>query len=120
MAGKMSIQAQQTLLFFDEVRVKTDHLYALIEQYAGAKSNVDQYLGPIGRTAIDVNRLFMNRGYGVMADTANQISMLAKRGGSQNTKSRGFRELISSIRSAIDTNIKIIIAEEAHKGEKKE
>ena len=115
MAGKMSIQAQQTMAFFDEVKVKVDHLHSLIEQYAGAKVNQDQYLGPLGRTAVDVNRIFMNKGYGVMADTANQIAMLAKRGGSAQTKSRGFRELVNSIRAAMETNIKIIIAEEAHK-----
>ena len=115
MAGKMSIQAQQTMAFFDEVRVKTDRLYSLIEQYANAKSNVDQYIGMITRTSVDVNRVLMNKGYGVMADTANQIGMLGKRGGAQNSKARGFRELINSLRSAMDTNIKIIIAEEAHK-----
>jgi len=115
MAGKMSIQAQQTLAFFDEVKVKVDRLHSLVEQYAAAKSQPEQLLGPIGRTATDVNRLFMNKGYGVMADSANQIGMAAKRGGAQNSKSRTLRELINSIRAAIDTNIKIIIAEEAHK-----
>ena len=118
MAGKMSIGALQTIAFFDEVRVKVDRLYALIEQYSGAKANQDQFMGPIGRTAVDVNRMFMNKGYGVLADTANQIAMLSKRGGSPNTKSRGFREMINSIRAAMETNIKIIIAEEAHKNDK--
>lgn len=113
--GKLSIQAQQTIAFFDDVKKKTDRLYSLIEQYTAAKVAQDQYLGPIGRTATDVNRMLMNKGYGVMADTANQMAMLAKRGGSVNTKSRGFRELMNSIRAAMDTNIKIIIAEEAHK-----
>ena len=119
MAGKMSIQAQQLMAFFDEVKVKTDRLYSLIEQYSAAKGQPDQFLGPIGRTAVDVNKMFMSKGYGVMADTANQITMLAKRGGSQNTKTRGLRELINSVRAAMDTNIKIIIAEEAHKDDKK-
>ena len=115
MAGKLSIQAQQAIAFFDEVRVKTDRLYSLIEQYSAAKAAQDQHLGPIARTATDVNRMLMNKGYGLMADTANQIAMLAKRGGSANTKTRGLRELINSVRAAMDTNIKIIIAEEAHK-----
>ena len=118
MVGKLSIQAQQTLAFFDEVRVKVDRLFSLVEQYAAAKANQDQFLGPISRTATDVNRVFMNGGYGVMADTANQIAMLAKRGGAASMKSRGFREMVNSIRSAMDTSIKIIIAEEAHKGDK--
>jgi hypothetical protein len=119
MAGKMSIQAQQTMAFFDEVRVKVDRLYALVEQFVAAKSGQDQLVGPIGRTAVDVSQMFMTKGYGVMADSANQIAMLAKRGGSVNTKSRGFREMVSSIRSAMETNIKIIVAEEAHKSDEK-
>lgn len=117
MAGKMSMAAQQTLALFDEARLKVDRLYALVEQYAGAKVNQDQFMGPIGRTAVEVNHLFMNHGFGVMADTANQIAMLAKRGGSPSTKSRGLREMVNSIRSAMETNIKIIVAEEAHKNE---
>jgi hypothetical protein len=119
MAGKMSIQAQQAIAFFDDVRVKTDRLYSLIEQYAAAKANVDQILGPIGRTAIEANQMLMSKGYGVMADTANQIAMLAKRGGSQNTKSRGLREFVNSMRTAMEMNIKIIVSEEAHKNEDK-
>ncbi|MBI4420430.1 MAG: hypothetical protein HY560_06355 [Gemmatimonadetes bacterium] len=118
MAGKLSIQAQQTIAFFDEVKVKVDRLHSLIEQYASAKSGQDQFLQPIGRTAVDVHQMFMSKGYGVMADTANSIAQQAKRGGSQNTKSRNFREMVNSIRTAIDTTIKIVIAEEAHKGEK--
>lgn len=117
MAGKMSIQAQQTIAFFDEARVKVDRLYSLIEQYASARSKPEEFLQPIGRTATDVHRLLMNKGYGVMADSANQIVMAAKRGGPQNSKSRVFRELVNSIRSAIDTTIKVVIAEEAHKDE---
>ena len=117
MVGKLSIQAQQTIAFFDEVKVKTDHLHSLVEQYASAKTAQDQYLQPIGRTATDVNRLLMNKGYGVMADTANQITMLAKRGGSPNMKARSFREMVNSIRAAMETTVKVIIAEEAHKDE---
>ena|SRR6266581_6569901 len=120
MVGKLSIKAQHALAFFDEVKVKVDRLHSLVEQYVATKVNQDQFMGPIGHTAVDVNRLFMNAGYGVMADTANQIAMLAKRGGSPATKARGFREMVNSIKSAMDTNMKIIIAEEAHKGEKKD
>lgn len=115
MAGKMSIQAQQTIAFFEEVKIKVDRLHSLIEQFAGARAKPEQFLQPISHTAVDVNRLLMNKGYGVMADYANQIIMVAKRGGAQNTKSRTFRELVNSIRSAMDTNVKVIIAEEAHK-----
>ena len=115
MVGKLSIAAQQEMVFFDEARKKVDHLHSLIEQVAAAKANQQQFMGPIQRTATDVQRLFMNAGYGVMADSANQIGMQAKRGGGMNMKVRAFREIVNSIKSAMDTRVKIIIAEEAHK-----
>jgi len=115
--GKLSIAAQQQMLFFDEVKTKVDRLHSLIEQMVVAKIGQAEFMGPIGRTATDVQRIFMNGGYGVMADSANQIAMNAKRGGSMQMKIRSFRELVSSIKAAMDTNIKMIIAEEAHKEE---
>ncbi len=115
MAGKMSIAAQQEMVFFDEARKKMDRLHSLVEQVAAAKTGQDQFMGPITRTAVEVQRLFMNKGYGVMADTANQIAMNAKRGGGMNMKIRTFRELVNSIKAAMETRIKVIIAEESHK-----
>lgn len=119
MAGKLSIGAQQEVIFFEEAKKKVDRLHALIEQMAAAKVGQDQMMGPISRTAVDTQRLFMNKGYGVMADSANQIAMNAKRGGGMNMKIRVFRELVNSIKAAMDTRIKIVIAEDAHKNDEK-
>jgi hypothetical protein len=115
MAGKLSIGAQQEIAFFDEVRKKLDHLHSLIEQLAAAKiaAQQNQFMGPITRTATEVQRVLMNGGHGVMADSANQIAMNAKRGGGMNLKIRVFRELVNSIKAAMETRIKVIIAEES-------
>lgn len=120
MAGKMSARAQKRMAFFDEAKVKVDRLYALIEQYATARSAQDQFLGPISRTAQDVSQLFMDGGEAVMGDDANQIAMLARRGGLVNMKARAFRELVGSIRSGVDTAVKVIIAEEGHREDNSE
>ena len=115
MAGKMSIGAQQEIAFFDEARKKVDHLHSLIEQLAATKvaAMQNQFTSPITRTATDVQRILMNGGHGVMADSANQIVMNAKRGGGMNLKIRVFRELVNSIKAAMETRIKVIIAEES-------
>ena len=112
MVGKLSIAAQQQMVFFDEAKTKVDRLHSLIEQMVVAKVGQNELMAPIGRTATDVARVFMNGGYGVMADSANQIAMNAKRGGSLQMKIRSFRELVNSIKAAVDTRIKMIIAEE--------
>lgn len=115
MAGKLSIAAQQEMVFFEEAKKKIDHLHALIEQMAAAKIGQVELMGPIGRAATDVQRVLMNGGYGVMADSANQITMNAKRGGGMNMKIRAFRELVNSIKAAMDTRIKVMIAEDKRK-----
>ena len=117
MAGKMSIGAQQEVLFFEEAKKKIDRLHSLIEQVAAARIGQEQMMQPIGRTAVDAQRLFMNKGHGVMADTCNNIAMQAKRGGGMAMKIRTFRELLNSVKSAMDTRVKVIIAEESRKQE---
>ncbi|MSR05722.1 MAG: hypothetical protein EXR93_01425 [Gemmatimonadetes bacterium] len=93
-------------------------LHALIEQMAAAKVGQAELNGPISRTATDVQRLFMNAGYGVMADSANQIVMNAKRGGGVPMKIRTYRELVNSIKAAMETRIKVMLAEDKRKDEK--
>lgn len=113
MAGiKLSAKAQLKIDVLTEARRKFDRIHALVEQYAGTSHGEDAFLSPLARTATDVARLFMNNGYGIMADQANQIAMLAKRGVGKQTKLRTFRELIASVRQAMDHAEKMIIEEE--------
>jgi phage anti-repressor protein len=76
-------------------------------------------MSSLARAATDVARIFMNNGYGVMADTAKQIAMLAKRGTGKQMKLRTLREFIVSARQAMEHAEKMIIEEDkqAHEGE---
>ena len=114
MAGKLSIAAQQEMAFFDEARKKVDRMHSLVEQLAATRIPAQQtaFIQPIQRVATEAQVLFMNAGYGVMADSCNQLVMKCKGGGAMNTKIRNFRELTTSVKSAMDVRIKIIIAEE--------
>lgn len=113
----MSIGAQQEVLFFEEAKKKIDRLHSLIEQVAAARSGQEQMMQPIGRTAVDAQRVFMGKGYGVIADACGNIAMQAKRGGGMAMKIRTLRELVNSIKAAVDTRVKVIIAEESHKAD---
>jgi len=109
---KLSAMAQIKLDVLTETRRKYDHIHSLVEQYGAAKVGDDTLLGSLARTATDVGRVFMNNGYGLMADHSNQIAMLAKRGVGKQTKLRTFREAIASVRSAMDHTEKMIVEEE--------
>jgi hypothetical protein len=57
----------------------------------------------------------MNNGLGVMADSANQVAMGAKRGGHTQAKYRQLRELVGGLRVAIDRAEKNVLdAERQH------
>jgi hypothetical protein len=109
---KLSAGAQLKMDVFTQARRKFDRIHALVEQYAGTSKGEDALLSPISRTATEVARLFMQNGYGIMADQTNQIGMLAKRGAGKQTKLRTFRELVNSVRQAMDHAEKMIIEEE--------
>lgn len=109
---KLSGGAQLKLDVLSQARRKFDRIYSLVEQYAGTGKGDDVFLSPITRTATEVARAFMQNGYGVMADHANQIGMMAKRAGPKPAKLRTFRERIASVRSAIEHAEKMIIEEE--------
>jgi hypothetical protein len=113
MAGiKLSTGAQLKLDALVMARRKCDHIHALTEQYGGTKVGEDALLRALARAAADVGRLFMNNGYGIMADHANQIASLAKRGVGKPQKLRTFRETIAAVRSAMDHAEKMIMDEE--------
>jgi hypothetical protein len=113
MAGtKLSATAQLKIEALTEARRKFDRIHSLVEQYAAAKSGEDALMSSLYRAGTDVQRLFMNNGYGVMADHANQITMLAKRGVGKQLKVRTFREAVASVRAAIEHTEKMIVDEE--------
>lgn len=115
---KLSAKAQLKIDVIVTARRKYDRLHSLVEQYGGMKKGEDSMMSPISHAATDVARIFMNNGYGIMADQSNQIGMLAKRGVGKQTKLRTFRELINAVRQAMDHAEKMVIeeakAEHAH------
>jgi hypothetical protein len=116
---KLSNTALLQIAFFDNVKIKLDRLNNLVEQYATARVGQDQFVQPIGRTAVDLSELFLSGSYNVMADSANQIVMLCKRGGgTHQNKSRSLRDLVGSIRAAVDTELKTILSDEKMRNER--
>jgi hypothetical protein len=109
---QLSAQGQLKVDMLQTARRKYDRLHSLVEQYAGMTKGDDSMMSPIARTATEVARMFMNNGYGIMADHSNQIAMMAKRGVGKVTKVRTFRESIASVRAAMDHAEKTVMEDE--------
>jgi hypothetical protein len=112
MGTKLSSKGLKKMEIIEQARRKWDRVHGLVEQYGSTSSGEDMFLGQISRAATDVSRLFMNAGYGVMADSANQLSMLAKRGVGKQMKIRAMRDFVVSVKSAMERQEKIIVEED--------
>ncbi len=108
MSKKLSTKAQQKLAALEEAKRKLDRVYSLIEQYAS--SGLDHLASSIKRTGTEVGRLFMNNGFGVMADHANQLGMTARRGGPTQAKFRMLRETLAALRGEMDRAEKSVVS----------
>lgn len=103
MAQNLSAGAQQALEVIAQSRRKLDRIHGLIEQYAVAKGPTQDHLaGMIARAALDVGRGLLQQGMGVLADHANQLGMLARRGGGPSSKLRGMREYLAQLRPGLE------------------
>ncbi|HWP37136.1 MAG TPA: hypothetical protein VNL18_06230 [Gemmatimonadales bacterium] len=113
MGSKLGSKAQKKMDVIYEARRKWDRIHGLVEQYATQKVGEDMFLGQIARASVEVSRVFMNAGYGVMADQANQLAMLSKRGTGKQMKIRAMRDFVTAVKAAMERQEKMIIEEDA-------
>ncbi len=102
MTGKLSAGAQQELDTIAMARRKLDRIHGLVEQYGSGMKGQDQIAIVLGRAALDLGRLLLGKGFGVIADQANQLGMLARRGGVTQSKIRGLRDYVAALRPALE------------------
>lgn len=109
MAGlKLSAKAQEEVEYLEHVLKQCDHLLGETEKYAGAKKNVDMYLGPIVRALSQIRQNAMIKNLGPVADAAGTLSIQAQRG-SQMQRTRVLREGLNNYKQLIDRVIKATI-----------
>lgn len=110
MGGKLSAKSQRRLDVLLEGRRKVGRAYGLVEQYASTKQ--DHFTGLISRNATDLGRLFLNNGFGAMADHATQMRMVVRRGGVTQTKFRNLRELVGQLQGELDRAEKKVLSDD--------
>ncbi len=119
MAGvKLSAKNQELVDYLDSLFKEMDHFAALVEQFASAKTNADQFSSQLSRELAQLRQKAMMRNVGFIADSAGQLSVAASRGGSPMMKARVLRDGVVSLRALLERTIKGII--QADEGEKRE
>lgn len=118
MAQKLSAKHQELVEYLESLLKEMDHYAALVEQFAGAKTNADQYSGQLSRELAQLRQKAMMRNVGFIADSAGQLSVAASRGGSPMMKGRVLRDGVVALKALIERTIKGTI--QADEGEKRE
>jgi hypothetical protein len=120
MDKKLSASAQGDLEVITQARRKLERLHNLTEQFAVAKAgpSQDSVASLISRASLELGRSLLQVGLGVLADQANQMGMLARRGGGPQTKLRGMRDYVAQMRPGLDRAEKSILTKDAASGAK--
>jgi hypothetical protein len=118
MQKRLSAGAQQDLEVITMARRKLDRLHMLVEQFTIAKggSGQDGIASQIARTALELGRTLLQIGMGPLADQANQLGMLARRGGGPTMKIRGMRDYVAQLRPGLERAERAIVEKDAESG----
>jgi hypothetical protein len=110
--AKLSANAQRKLDVLEEARRKWDRIHSLVELAGSQQTGQDMYVTQIRRAAEDVNRVFLNGGFGPLAEEAKQMTLATKRGGTFRTKVNAMREFVVSVRVGMERAEKAVYEEE--------
>jgi len=92
--------------------MKLFRLYSLLEQYATAKSNPDQYLPAMQRLLGQLKLQFMGAGFDAVSQLCGSLELTTKRGLGPSVKLRILREGIGSLKFQLELVQRSIIADD--------
>jgi hypothetical protein len=110
--AKLSANAQRKLDVLEEARRKWDRIHSLVEMAGSQQTGQDMYVNQIRRAAEDVNRVFLNGGFGPLAEEAKQMVLATRRGGTIRAKVNAMRELVVSVRAGMERAEKAVHEDE--------
>src|SRR5688500_9755329 len=96
--AKMSARANLAVLEIGEFITKVARLHGLVEQYAAAKTNAQQYEMPAMRSLQQLKLQLMSAGFDSLSQICGGMEMALRRGGSQVTKVRTLREGVGTLK----------------------
>jgi hypothetical protein len=111
MAGKLSPGTQARLAELGTLLEKVHRAHNLVEQYAAARTNAEQFLLPLTRTFGQLKLQFTGAGLDAMAQLAGSMEIASRRGLSQSTKIRVLREGVGSLKFQVELEQRTLVSE---------
>jgi hypothetical protein len=102
MAGVLSPRAQLQINALGELLTKVQRVHALVEQYAAARVNQDQFAMPLKRALERLKLEFMGTCQDALSQLAGSLALAVSRGGSVSTRVRTLREGVGSMRFQLE------------------
>jgi hypothetical protein len=118
MPVKISPSARGRLSELALLQEKVQRAHGLVEQYAAARANHEQFVHPVVRAFSQLKLHFMAAGLDTLSQLAGAMEVAARRGMSPLSKVRILRDGVGSMRFQVEMAQRAIMAEEAAKQEK--
>lgn len=112
MAGKLSPAAQGRIADLQLLESKVQRVHGLVELFATARANADQYLIPMTRQFARLKIELMGMGLDAMSQLAGSMEIASKRGLSQVQKGRILREGVGSLKFQLELAQRAIVSED--------
>lgn len=96
-----------------DLETGVQRVHGLVEQFATASHNPDQFLIPLGRAFSRLKLQFTGSGLDALAQLCSSMETTARRGLPFHTKSRILRDAVGSMRFQLELEIRTLLAEDA-------
>src|SRR5665811_774899 len=114
MAGMMSPQAQMKLATLQATLDKVQHVYSMVERYAGTKDprQAEMLAMPLKRAFGKLKLELMGAGLDTLSQLAGSMEIAAGRGSAQHQKARILREGVGSMRFQVEQEQRKVMTDE--------
>jgi chemotaxis protein histidine kinase CheA len=109
MSGKGAAHVRHVALL--EFTDRVQRVHGLVEQYATARQNPDEYLAPIGRAFARLKTQFLGAGFDHLSQLCAAMEIAARRGQSRPMKTRILRDAVGSMRMQLDVELRAALAD---------
>ena len=108
------------LAILNEFATRVQRVHGLVEMYATAKMNADQYLMPIQRAFGQLKMQFMGAGMDPLSQLCGSMEIAAKRGMSPMQKVRILRDGVGSLKFQLELEQRAVVSDDQAKQAREE
>jgi hypothetical protein len=112
MAGNLSPSATARLAALNEFTSRVQRVHGLVEMYATAKANPDQYLMPMQRAFGRLKMQFMGAGLDALSQLCGSMETAAKRGMAPMQKVRILRDGVGSLKFQLELEQRAVVSDD--------